>query len=48
MITIPLMAPMLFGFGFDKVWFGVILIIFVEMALITSPVGLNLYIVQAV
>lgn len=46
-ITIPIVAPILFAAGFDKVWFGVILIIFVEMALITPPVGLNLYIVQS-
>lgn len=46
-ITIPIVAPIIFGAGFDAVWFGVIMIIFVEMALITPPVGLNLYIVQS-
>ncbi|KFF47488.1 membrane protein [Gammaproteobacteria bacterium MFB021] len=46
-ITLPIIAPLLFAAGFDKVWFGVVMILFVEMALITPPVGLNLYIVQA-
>jgi TRAP-type C4-dicarboxylate transport system permease large subunit len=34
------------GMGFDKVWFGILLIVLIEMALITPPVGLNLYVVQ--
>ncbi|HSP25287.1 MAG TPA: TRAP transporter large permease subunit, partial [Saliniramus sp.] len=33
--------------GFDPIWFGILLIVLVEMALITPPVGLNLYVVQA-
>ncbi|MHA7880715.1 MAG: TRAP transporter large permease [Saccharospirillum sp.] len=46
-ITIPIVTPVLFSLGFDPVWFGILMIIFVELALITPPVGLNLYIVQA-
>lgn len=46
-ITIPILTPIVFGLGYDPVWFGIVLIIFVELALITPPVGLNLYIVQA-
>ncbi len=44
--TIPIIVPIVAGLGFDKVWFGVLLIVLVEMALITPPVGLNLYVVQ--
>ncbi|MDX1607312.1 MAG: TRAP transporter large permease, partial [Candidatus Competibacterales bacterium] len=44
--TIPIVVPIVAGLGFDKVWFGVLLILLVEMALITPPVGLNLYVVQ--
>ncbi|MDN3517465.1 TRAP transporter large permease [Aquisalimonas lutea] len=47
-ITIPIVAPVIIGLGFDPVWFGVLLILLVEMALITPPVGLNLYVVQGV
>lgn len=47
-ITIPIVAPVMVGLGFDAVWFGVLLILLIEMALITPPVGLNLYVVQGV
>jgi len=44
--TIPIVVPIITGLGFDKVWFGILLIVLIEMALITPPVGLNLYVVQ--
>ena len=47
-ITIPIVAPIIIGLGFDPVWFGILLILLIEMALITPPVGLNLYVVQGV
>ena len=45
-ITIPIVVPLIADLGYDKVWFGVLLIVLIEMALITPPVGLNLYVVQ--
>jgi TRAP-type C4-dicarboxylate transport system permease large subunit len=47
-ITIPIVAPIVFNLGYDPVWFGVLLILLIEMALITPPIGLNLYVVQGV
>ncbi len=47
-ITAPIVVPIIKAFGWDLVWFGVILTINMEMALITPPVGLNLFVVQAV
>jgi C4-dicarboxylate transporter, DctM subunit len=47
-ITIPIVAPVIIALGFDPVWFGVLVILLIEMALITPPVGLNLYVVQGV
>ena len=47
-ITIPIIAPIMTSIGFDSVWFGIYLIILIEMALITPPVGLNLYVVQGI
>ena len=44
--TIPIIVPIIAGLGYDKVWFGVLLIVLIEMALITPPVGLNLFVVQ--
>ncbi len=45
--TIPIVAPIMFAFGFDPVWVGIVIIILVEAALITPPVGLNLFVVQS-
>ncbi|POF29647.1 TRAP transporter large permease [Roseibium marinum] len=45
--TIPIVVPIVVQLGYDKIWFGILMIILVEMALITPPVGLNLYVVQA-
>lgn len=47
-ITVPIVTPVITGLGYDPVWFGVLLILLIEMALITPPVGLNLYVVQGV
>ena len=44
--TIPIIVPIVEQLGYDKLWFGILMIILVEMALITPPVGLNLYVVQ--
>ncbi len=45
--TIPIVVPIIVQLGYDKLWFGILMIILVEMALITPPVGLNLYVVQS-
>lgn len=47
-ITIPVIAPVVVSLGYDPIWFGIMLILLIEMALITPPVGLNLYVVQGV
>jgi C4-dicarboxylate transporter, DctM subunit len=47
-ITVPIVTPVIVASGFDPVWFGILLILLIEMALITPPVGLNLYVVQGV
>lgn len=46
--TIPIVVPIIAGLGYDKVWFGVLMIVLIEMALITPPVGLNLFVVHGV
>ncbi|MGA1847046.1 TRAP transporter large permease [Deferribacter abyssi] len=47
-LTIPIVYPVILNLGFDPIWFGILLILLIEMALITPPVGLNLYVVQGV
>jgi tripartite ATP-independent transporter DctM subunit len=45
--TIPIVVPIIVQMGYDKIWFGILMIVLVEMALITPPVGLNLYVVNS-
>ena len=45
-VTIPIIVPMVLAQGYDVIWFGILMIVLIEMALITPPVGLNLYVVQ--
>lgn len=47
-ITVPIILPLLNAMGIDLIWFGVILVILVETALITPPVGMNLFILQGI
>lgn len=46
--TVPIVAPVVFSLGYDPVWFGILLMLLIETALITPPVGLNLYVIQGV
>ena len=45
-VTIPIIVPLVVEQGYDPIWFGILMIVLIEMALITPPVGLNLYVVQ--
>lgn len=45
--TIPIVAPIMIGLGYDPIWLGIVIIVLVEAALITPPVGLNLFVVQS-
>ncbi|WP_136636736.1 TRAP transporter large permease [Pseudooceanicola onchidii] len=48
LIMTPVLLPAAMALGFDPVWFGIFMVIMVECALITPPVGLNLYVIQSV
>ncbi|MFC7553336.1 TRAP transporter large permease subunit [Pseudoroseomonas wenyumeiae] len=45
-MTLPIVLPLVIAAGFDKLWFGIYLVIAVEMAQITPPVGFNLFVIQ--
>jgi tripartite ATP-independent transporter DctM subunit len=45
--TIPIVAPIMLALGFDPIWTGILIIVLVEAALITPPVGLNLFVVHS-
>jgi len=46
--TTPIVVPIIVGLGYDPVWFGVVFVILIETALITPPIGMNLFVVQSV
>ena len=47
-ITLPTIFPLMSAAGFDLIWFGVVYTITMEIAVLTPPVGLNLYVIQAI
>lgn len=46
--TIPIVLPVVTLLGYDSIWFGIFLVLMCELALITPPVGMNLYVTQSV
>ena len=48
LITVPVLFPTILALGFDPVWFGVILVVFIELGALTPPMGLNLFAIQSV
>ncbi len=44
-LTLPLMIPLVESYGFDLIWFGVVVIKLLEIGLITPPVGLNVFVI---
>jgi C4-dicarboxylate transporter DctM subunit len=45
-MTLPIALPMVIAAGFDPIWFGIFLILMVEVSQITPPVGFNLFVIQ--
>jgi TRAP-type C4-dicarboxylate transport system permease large subunit len=46
--TVPIVVPIVVALGFDPVWFGVLMIVLCETAMVTPPFGINLFVVQSV
>jgi tripartite ATP-independent transporter DctM subunit len=47
-LTVPLLVPILNAMGIDLIWFGVMLVVAVELGQITPPMGINLFVVDAI
>ena len=47
-VTTPILLPLILGMGYDPLWFGIVLVVNLELAVVTPPVGLNLYTLQGV
>ncbi len=48
LLTVPLLYPSFSAFGFNGVWVGIILVVFIELGAVTPPMGLNLFAVQSI
>jgi tripartite ATP-independent transporter DctM subunit len=46
LLTIPVFFPLVVGLGFDPVWFGILIVVVVEIGLISPPVGMNLFVLK--
>jgi len=46
-ITMPIVYPLILSLGYDPIWFGILITFSIEMALVTPPYGLNLFVIQA-
>ena len=47
LITVPVFQPIIMKYGYDPIWFAIIVVIMVEVGLIHPPVGMNLFVIQA-
>lgn len=47
LIMVPVLLPTVISLGIDPIWFGIFFVLLIEIALITPPVGLNLFVIQA-
>ena len=48
LITLPMLYPVVSALGFDLIWFNVVMLINMELALITPPVGMNLFVIKGI
>jgi tripartite ATP-independent transporter DctM subunit len=48
MVTLPIIFPSILALGFDPIWFGVVMVIMMEMGQISPPVGINVFVIAAV
>jgi len=45
-ITVPVFLPVIVALGFDPIWFGIMIVIMCELAAITPPVGINIFVIK--
>jgi len=47
-LTVPIVFPVVTALGFDPIWFGVVIVMTVELGLIHPPVGMNVFVIKSV
>ena len=48
LLTVPVFYPIVVGLGVDPIWFGIFVVVAIEISLITPPVGLNVFVLKTV
>lgn len=48
MLTVPIFLPIMTQLGFDEIWFGIIIIVVMQLGLITPPVGSSCYVISGI
>jgi len=48
LLTVPIFYPVITEFGYDPIWFGVMIVLVTQMGVITPPVGVNAYVVSGI
>ncbi|MFT6424783.1 MAG: tripartite ATP-independent transporter DctM subunit [Celeribacter sp.] len=48
LLTVPVFYPLVVSLGFDLVWFGILVVVVVEISLITPPIGLNVFVLSSI
>lgn len=48
LLTVPIFFPIVIALGYDPVWFGILVVVVVEIGLITPPIGVNLFVIRSV
>jgi len=46
-LTVPVFVPVVDAMGFDLIWFGIVMVMVVEISLITPPIGLNVFVIKS-
>lgn len=47
LLTVPIFFPLMMGYGYDPIWFGIIVVVVTEISLITPPLGMNIFVLRA-
>ncbi len=47
LLTVPIFFPLMMAYGFDPIWFGIIVVVVTEISLITPPIGMNIFVLRA-
>jgi TRAP-type C4-dicarboxylate transport system permease large subunit len=48
LLTVPLFYPVVTKLGYDPIWFGIVVVVAIEISLITPPIGLNVYMLKSI